>query len=112
MGIVDLAIESVLSGTKSLRVVRIFRLARVAYCVSIEDGQEPQPDAVYRSDSMLEILGQSAPFMFCVFFLLLFFSYLFTLAGMQLFGAFKHLMATKTVLTMVPSTTHSCPPSP
>ena len=69
MGIVDLAIESVLSGTKSLRVVRIFRLARVARIASaskIAKNRNPTPsiDLI----RMLEILGQSAPFMFCVFF--------------------------------------------
>lgn len=89
LGIVDLSIESALSGTKSLRVVRVFRLARVARIASaskIAKNSNPTPsiDLI----RMLEILGQSAPFMLCVFFLLLFFNYLFTLAGMQLFGAF------------------------
>ena len=86
-GIVDLAVESVLSGTKALRVVRVFRLARVARIASLSkvvklQNSTPSIDLI----RMVEILSEAGQFIVNVFFLLLFFTFLFTLTGMQLFG--------------------------
>lgn len=87
VGILDLAVEAALSGTKALRVVRIFRLARVARIASLSKvvkltNPTPSIDLL----RMVEILSESGWFMLNVFFLLLFFNFLFTLSGMQLFG--------------------------
>jgi hypothetical protein len=86
-GVIDLAIESVLSGTKSLRVVRIFRLARVARIASMSKvvkltSPTPHIDLL----RIIEIVSEASYFMMNVFALLLFFNFIFSIAGMQLFG--------------------------
>jgi len=85
--ILDLVVASVLSGTKALRVVRVFRLARVARIASLSKvvkltNPTPSIDLI----RMVEILSDSGYFIVNVFFLLLFFNFLFTLVGLQLFG--------------------------
>jgi WD40 repeat protein len=87
LGVVDLAIESALSGTKSLRVVRIFRLARVARVASMSKvikltNPTPNIDLL----RIIEILSEASHFILNVFALLIFFNFIFTIAGMQLFG--------------------------
>jgi len=85
--ILDLVVASVLSGTKALRVVRVFRLARVARIASLSkvvklSNPTPSIDLI----RMVEILSDSGYFIANVFFLLLFFNFIFTLVGLQLFG--------------------------
>jgi hypothetical protein len=87
-GIIDVAVSSSLSGTKALRVIRVFRLARVARILSLSKVVKlTNPTPTIDLLRMIEILSDAGYFIMNVFFLLLFFCFIFALAGMQLFGA-------------------------
>jgi hypothetical protein len=90
LGVLDLIVSSAFAGTKALRVVRIFRLARVVRLASLSKVvrlTKPTPSIdILR---MLEIFSEAGYFVSVLYFLLLFFNFIFALAGMQLFGGFS-----------------------
>ncbi len=83
-GILDLILEAVLGGTKALRVLRIFRLARVLRILSLAKITKiTNPTPTIDLLRIVEVISDAGFFISSCFFLLLFFTFIFALAGMQ-----------------------------